>query len=84
VPVQDFGDLHDDPQLAARGHLVALDHAELGPGEYERNGFRLAGIPSGYDRPGPLLGEDTEWALGELLGIDSAEQRRLREDGVFD
>ncbi|MEY2590776.1 MAG: hypothetical protein QOJ67_2760, partial [Acidimicrobiaceae bacterium] len=84
VPVQDFGDVHDDPQLAHREHLVALDHAELGPGEYERNGFRIDGAPSGYDRPGPLLGEDTEWVLGELLGIGSSDQDRLHAEGALD
>jgi crotonobetainyl-CoA:carnitine CoA-transferase CaiB-like acyl-CoA transferase len=61
VPVHDFLDVRDDPQLAHRGHLVALTHPELGEGRYERNGFRLRGdgIADGaYDRTSPLLGQD--------------------------
>ena len=58
----DFGDLNDDPQLAHRGHFEPLTHPFLGPGLYERNGFRLAACPGGYDtrrpdaRPGQRMG----------------------------
>ena len=39
MPVNDFGDLHDDPQLAARGHFEPHTNPFLGAGLYERNGF---------------------------------------------
>ena len=84
VPVQDFGDLHTDPQIAHREHFVPLTHPFMGPGLYEHNGFRLSDAPAGYDRSGPTLGQDQEWVLGELLGLDSTEQARLAADGVFD
>jgi crotonobetainyl-CoA:carnitine CoA-transferase CaiB-like acyl-CoA transferase len=84
VPVADFADSATDPQLTDRGHLVPLDHPLLGPGTYERNGFRLSDAPGGYLRPSPLLGEDTTWVLGELLGLSTADQQRLAEDGALD
>ena len=84
VPVQDFGDLHADPQLAHRGHFVPLTHPFLGPGLYERNGFRLSDATGGYDRSGPTLGQDQDWVLGDLLGLDPDEQAALAADGVFD
>jgi crotonobetainyl-CoA:carnitine CoA-transferase CaiB-like acyl-CoA transferase len=84
VPVQDFGDLHDDPQLAHRGHYVPLTHPVVGDGLYERNGFRLSDAPAGYDRSGPTLGQDQEWVLGDLLGLDPDEQAALAADGAFD
>ncbi len=56
VPVNDFGDLHADPQVAAREHFVALTHPVMGDGLYERNGFRLSDAPSGYDRVRPDAG----------------------------
>jgi crotonobetainyl-CoA:carnitine CoA-transferase CaiB-like acyl-CoA transferase len=84
VPVQDFADLDADPQVASRDHFTALDHPDFGPGKYERNGFRIAGAPSGYDRAGPTLGQDNEWVLGELLGVPAGEQDRLTADGVMD
>ncbi len=84
VPVQDFGDLHDDPQIAARDHFVRLTHPVIGPGLYERNGFRLSDAPSGYDRSGPTLGQDNDWVLGDLLGLSPDEQEKLRADGAVE
>ncbi len=84
VPVQDFGDQHTDPQVAHRRHFVPLTHPFLGPGLYEHNGFRLSDADVGYDRSGPTLGQDQDWVLGELLGLDPDEQVALAADGVFD
>ena len=81
---QDFGDVHDDPQLAHREHFVPLTHPFIGAGLYERNGFRLSDAPSGYDRAGPTLGQDNDWVLGELLGLSAEEQEKLAADGAFD
>lgn len=83
VPVQDFADVDADPQVTARDHWVLRDHPEFGPGKYERNGFRIAGTPSGYDRSGPLLGQDNEWVLGEVLGLPPDEQERLVAEGAL-
>ena len=83
VPVQDFADLAVDPQVEARGHFVDLEHPDFGPGRYERNGFRLSGTSSGYDRPGPTLGQDNDWVLGELLGLTAADRARLEGDGAL-
>jgi crotonobetainyl-CoA:carnitine CoA-transferase CaiB-like acyl-CoA transferase len=84
IEVQDFADCAADPQLRHRGHFVALEHPVLGPGEYERNGFRVDDRPAAYDRAAPTLGQDTTWVLGELLGLGSAEQARLRDVGALD
>jgi len=84
VPVQDYGDVHDDAQLAAREHFVPLEHPLMGPGVYERNGFRISDAPSGYHRAGPTLGQDNDWVLGELLGLSAEEQERLRVDGAIE
>jgi crotonobetainyl-CoA:carnitine CoA-transferase CaiB-like acyl-CoA transferase len=84
VPVADLGDASQDPQLAHRGHFVALDHPCMGSCLYERNGFRLSDAPAGYDRTSPLLGEHNEMVLGEMLGLDAAERARLQEEGVLE
>ena len=84
VPVQDFADVHDDPQLAARDHFVGLEHPVVGPGLYERCGFRLADGSGGFDRAGPTLGQDNDWVLGELLGLSASEQQRLRDEGAVE
>jgi crotonobetainyl-CoA:carnitine CoA-transferase CaiB-like acyl-CoA transferase len=84
VPVQDFGDVYHDEQLAARGHFVCLTHPFMGPGDYERNGVRLSEAPGGYERSGPTLGQDNDWVLGELLGLSPEEQQHLRAEGAVE
>ncbi|HUV11935.1 MAG TPA: CoA transferase, partial [Acidimicrobiia bacterium] len=84
VPVQDFADVHADAQLASRDHFIELEHPYLGPGLYEHNGFRCSAATSGYDRAGPTLGQDNDWVLGEILGLDAAEQERLRTAGAIE
>jgi benzylsuccinate CoA-transferase BbsF subunit len=83
VPVQDFADLNNDPQLVHRDHFLSRTHPDLGLGQYERNGFRISGTDSGYDRSGPALGQDNQWVLGELLGLSAEEQNRLAADGAL-
>jgi len=85
VPVQDLSDVYADPQLAHRDHFVDLEHPRLGPGMYERNGFRLSGCPdASYSRPSPLLGEHNRQVLRDFLGIDEAEYARLEGAGTLD
>jgi crotonobetainyl-CoA:carnitine CoA-transferase CaiB-like acyl-CoA transferase len=84
VPVQDFGDLNADPQLAHRAHFERHTHPYLGEGLYQRNGFRLAACSSGYTRAGPTLGQDNDWALGEVLGLDADAIQALRDTGAVE
>jgi benzylsuccinate CoA-transferase BbsF subunit len=84
VPVEDFGDVHDDPQVAHRDHFVPLTHPFMGDGLYERNGFRLSHAPSGYRRPGPTLGQDQDLVLHDILGLTPEERERLAGEGAFD
>ena len=84
VPVNDFGDLHSDPQLAAREHFVPLVHPVMGDGLYERNGFRLSVSPGGYERSGPTLGQDNDWVFHDLLGLSSGDVERLLAEGAIE
>jgi benzylsuccinate CoA-transferase BbsF subunit len=84
VPVQDFGDLNADAQLAHRGHFSVLEHRVLGACVYERNGFRLSDAPSGYPHATPSLGQHTDSVLTELLGLAADEVKALREAGALD
>src|SRR5262249_29803250 len=53
VPVADFADLHDDPQLRHRGHWIRGDHPVLGPRWDERHGYPLPDDPRGSARAHP-------------------------------
>ncbi len=84
VPVEDFGDLHNDPQLAQREHFERHTHAFLGSGLYERNGFRMSDAPSGYDQAGPTLGQDSDWVLRDVLGCTDTEIEALKASGAVE
>jgi crotonobetainyl-CoA:carnitine CoA-transferase CaiB-like acyl-CoA transferase len=81
VPVQDFKDVLEDPQLAARGHFETLEHPCLGVSPYEHNGFRLSDAGIAYGRPAPLLGQHTHEVLVDLLGVSVDELERFRCSG---
>src|SRR6185437_3824074 len=84
VPVQDFGDLHTDPQLALRNHFEPHTHAFLGAGLYERNGFRLSDSPAGYEQAGPTLGQDSAWVLHDLLGCTDEDIAAMKASGAVE
>jgi benzylsuccinate CoA-transferase BbsF subunit len=83
VPVQDFADVYDDPQLRHRDHYVRLTHPFIGDGDYERNGFRLSDGDGGYERSAPTLGQDNGYVLGEILGLSPDEQAELEQAGTL-
>jgi crotonobetainyl-CoA:carnitine CoA-transferase CaiB-like acyl-CoA transferase len=83
VPVQDFADVHEDPQLVHRGHYVRLTHPFLGEGDYERNGFRLSDGDGGYHQSAPTLGRDNAQVLGDVLGLSAEELDELGEAGAL-
>jgi crotonobetainyl-CoA:carnitine CoA-transferase CaiB-like acyl-CoA transferase len=86
--VQDAADrLERDPQLAARGHFTMLGNGEVAPMPLEGVPFRMSATPpstAGAIRRGPpLLGEDTDVVLEEILGMQAADIGSLRAEGVL-
>jgi len=70
-----------DPHLKAREMIVDVDYPNRGTYQTVGCPIKLSDSPVEVSRP-PLLGEHSEALLGELCGVDSAEVRRLRDDGV--
>jgi benzylsuccinate CoA-transferase BbsF subunit len=83
-PVEDLGDLHDDRQLAHRGHFPTVTHPVLGPHPVERNALRWSAMASDVTAPAPRLGEHTEYVLRDLAGMPRDEFERLHHLGVFE
>ncbi|MEX2246439.1 MAG: CoA transferase [Dehalococcoidia bacterium] len=80
--VQTVPELLDDPQLAARGFVHRVRHAEAGEMPHMRAAFTLAGAEVGPDAGAPLYGEGTEYVFGDLLGMSTAQMAALEEAGV--
>jgi benzylsuccinate CoA-transferase BbsF subunit len=81
VPVQDWQDLLEDPQLAFREHFERLDHPILGECTYQHDGFRLSDAATRYSRPAPTLGQHTDEVLGQLLGYTRKQIAELKQSG---
>ena len=81
-PVLRSDELLDDPQLNARGMLVASDHPVAGA-------YRQLGLPWRMDSVGvayrraALIGEHTREVLTGLLGVSEAEYASLEAEGVL-
>ena len=71
----------DDPQIAANGFLVELDHPTLGRYVMPAPPVRMSRTPTRAQGPSPLLGADTE-EIFEEVGLPPAVVARLRRAGV--
>ena len=80
--VQSPDDTRADPHLAARGAIVTVTHAEIGPERHIGNPVRPSRTPNVIAGASPLLGADTEDVLGRWLGIEPAEVATLVAEEV--
>src|SRR5262245_15074123 len=85
APVRSTGEVVEDPHLHARGQWADVEHPRRGKTRVPLSPIRLHGsVPVGIDRPAPLLGQDTDRVLGELLGLGRDELRRLHDSGAIE
>jgi formyl-CoA transferase len=78
---QDTGEVLADPHLKAREMIVDVDYPTRGTYQTVGCPIKLSDSPVRVSRP-PMLGEHSEALLESLCGVDPAETRRLRDDGV--
>ncbi len=87
VPVHRVASSEDgfaDETLAARGHFVTLEHRVVGPVPYEHSRMRFSRTPAVFDRPSPMLGQDNDYALHEVLGLSDDEITELVIAGAIE
>ena len=72
----------NDPHFRERNYFVEVDHPEAGPLPYTREPFRMIASPAVPVQRAPLLGEHTDTALQQYLGLSSANLDALRRHGV--
>ena len=70
------------PQAQARGMVVEVEHASLGPVPIVNRPFRFADAEQPAPTAPPVLGQHTDAILAEVLGLDEARIAELRASGA--
>lgn len=76
-------DLVEDPHLNARDFFVRLPHPEVGVRTHMGMPWLLTRGPNGVRRPAPLLGQDTEQVLHDVLGYSAQDVARLKDEQIL-
>jgi len=81
-PVNDYGDLADDPQMLANDYIVNFDHPVAGPIKTVGIPVRLSKTPGSIRIGAPELGQHKEEILLEF-GFTWEEIGKLAEEGII-
>ena len=85
APVRTTAEVVADPHLASRGLWVDVEHPRRGKTRVPISPIRMHGsAPATVARPAPLLGQDTDRVLAELLGLDADELAALHAAGAIE
>jgi crotonobetainyl-CoA:carnitine CoA-transferase CaiB-like acyl-CoA transferase len=81
-PINDIGEVFENPQVQARGIAVDMPHPTAGTVTLVRSPMKLSATPAGAATAPPLLGQHTDEVLRAVLGRSDDEIAALRERGV--
>ena len=82
-PINDIAEVFDEAQVRERGMRIELDHALAGKVPGVASPMKFSKTPVEYRKAPPLLGEDTDRVLREVLGRSDAEIAALRKSGAI-
>lgn len=82
-PINTLDQVYADPQVVARNAIEEMTRADGQKLKLAANPLRMSATPPKARAAPPLLGQDTENALTELLGLSESELARLRDDDVI-
>ncbi len=82
APVYDVEQYVADPQVQARGAVVSVDDADLGPLRMQNVLFGLSATPGEIRHSGRTLGADTDQVLADA-GVGAEQLADLRDRGVI-
>ena len=83
APSMNNRDLSTDPHLNSRSIFVSLDHPEVGKQQHVGIPWQMSKTPLAVQRPAPLLGQDTEYVLRDLLGYSAEEIGAMKEKQIL-
>ncbi|MDZ4690520.1 CaiB/BaiF CoA-transferase family protein [Terricaulis sp.] len=81
-PINTLDQVYTDPHVIARGAVESVTRADGDQIKLAANPLRLSATPPTTRAPPPLLGQDTDTVLKELLALSEADIAQLRGDGV--
>ncbi|HZZ94491.1 MAG TPA: CaiB/BaiF CoA-transferase family protein [Usitatibacter sp.] len=82
-PINDLGQVFEDPQVRHRGMQVRAPHPAAGEVRMVANPMKFSATPIRHDTAPPLLGQHTREVLGSVLGLDAARIDALQSEGVI-
>ena len=82
-PVYTYADLASDPHVNETGMLTSVNHPTIGALRMPSVPLRLSDTPAEIRLPPPLLGEQTDSVLQEILGYDNERLQQLRAAGAI-
>ena len=82
-PINTLPQVFADPHVKARGAVQTITRADGAELKLAVNPIRMSETPPGVRLAPPLLGQDTDGVLGEVLGLNEAELRRLHESSTI-
>ena len=82
-PINTLPQVFADPHVKARGAVQTMTRADGAELKLAANPIRMSVTPPDARLAPPLLGQDTDGVLGDVLGLDEAELRRLHESNTI-
>ena len=81
-PINNLEQVLNEPQILAREMVVDIDVPVAGPTKVTGVPIKLSETPGAVRTPPPTLGQHTEEVLESVLGMDEAQRKTLRDEGV--
>jgi crotonobetainyl-CoA:carnitine CoA-transferase CaiB-like acyl-CoA transferase len=81
-PINTIADVFADPQVQARGTQIHMTHPVAGEIPLVASPLRLSQTPVQYRRAPPLLGQDTQDVLADVMGMAPEAIADLMKQGV--
>jgi crotonobetainyl-CoA:carnitine CoA-transferase CaiB-like acyl-CoA transferase len=83
VPVLTYAEVMNDPHIEERGLFETVTRPVTGTHPYPGFPVKLSETPINIRRPTPTLGQDNEYVLTELLGMNKDEIEKLADDEII-